>query len=66
MKQQQLIRNMSAAPKVMPPILLRWPTALDVDLGDVTVEVESSTSIDRFLLLCDRWKQSSLTKWHLT
>ena len=33
---------MKAAPKVMPPILLFWPTISEVDVGDMTVEVEPS------------------------
>jgi len=31
-----------AAPKVMPPILLCWPTTSKVDVGGMAVEVESS------------------------
>ena len=30
------------APKVMPPILLCWPTTTEADVGDMTVEVEPS------------------------
>jgi hypothetical protein len=33
---------MNGAPKVMPPISLCWPTALESDAGGVTVEVEPS------------------------
>jgi len=40
MKQQQLIRNMSAAPKVMPPSLLRWPTMSEVSVGGMAIGVE--------------------------
>jgi len=31
---------MRAAPKVMPPVLLCWPTMLEVDVGDMAVEAE--------------------------
>jgi hypothetical protein len=33
---------MNGAPKVMPPVLLCWPTALEADAGGMTVEVEPS------------------------
>ena len=33
---------MKAAPKVMPPILLCWPTIWEADVGGMTVEVEFS------------------------
>ena len=33
---------MGAALKVMPPILLYWPTTLEVDIGGTAVEVEHS------------------------
>jgi len=35
-------QDMEPAPKVMPPILLCWPTMLVVDVGGIAVEVESS------------------------
>ena len=31
-----------AAPKVMPPILLCWPTTSEADVGGMAVEVEPS------------------------
>ena len=33
---------MRAALKVMPPILLYWPTVSEVDVGDMAIEVEPS------------------------
>ncbi len=33
---------MRAAPKVMPPILLHWPTTPEADAGGMGAEVESS------------------------
>jgi len=33
---------MGYAPKVMPPILLSWPTKSEVDVADKVVEVEPS------------------------
>ena len=33
---------MSAALKVMPPVLLCWPTMSDVDVGGMAAEVEPS------------------------
>ena len=32
---------MGAALKVMPPILLRWPTTLEADVGGMAIEDES-------------------------
>ena len=34
---------MKAAPKVMPPISLYWPTAAEIDVGGAAVEVEPSS-----------------------
>ena len=34
--------NLSAAPKVMPPLLLCWPKIPVADVGDMAVEVEPS------------------------
>ncbi len=31
---------MKTVPKVMPPILSRWPTLSEVDVGGMVVEVE--------------------------
>ena len=31
-----------ATPKVMPPILLCWPTTSEVDVGDMVVKTEPS------------------------
>ena len=36
---------MRAVLKVMPPILLCWPTTSDVDVGGMAVEAEASTNI---------------------
>jgi len=36
---------MSAALKVMPPILLCWPTTSEVDVGGTAVEVDLPTNI---------------------
>ena len=58
------LKYMEAAPKVMSPILLYWPTTSEVVVGSMAVEIESSHYI---LLPCDRWQQrGSLIKWHLT
>ena len=42
-----------AASKVMPPILLCWPTMSQADIGGMTVEVEPS-SMHRFVKLLPR------------
>ena len=34
--------SMWAAPKVMPPGLVHWPTMLEADVGGMAVEVEPS------------------------
>ena len=54
---------MRAAPKIMPHILLGWPTVSEADVGDMTVEDEPSQQYsDTCLLPCDRWQQrGSLT-----
>jgi len=36
---------MRAVPKVMPPMLLCWPTISEADVSDMTVEAEPSDSI---------------------
>lgn len=55
---------MRAALRVVPQILLRWLTVLEVDVGDVAVDADpshqystipSSTPIFH-LLPCDRWQ----------
>ena len=33
---------MRVAPKVLPPILLYWPTVSDADVGVMAVEIEPS------------------------
>ena len=40
-----LLTCMGAALKVMSPTLLCWPTASDVDVGGMAVEVESPANI---------------------
>jgi hypothetical protein len=35
-------KYMRVVPNLMPPILLCWPTASEVDVGDMAVEVEPS------------------------
>ena len=60
---------MRAALKVMPPILLWWPTTPEADVcGILAVEVESSHQYFHYILfLCDRWQQrNSQTKCCLT
>ena len=43
-----------AAPKVMPPILLCWPTTSEVDVGGMAVEVEPSHHVVcRLLFIAD-------------
>jgi hypothetical protein len=32
---------MRDVPKLMPPILLRWPTTSEMDVGDMAVEAEA-------------------------
>lgn len=63
-------RNMytKAAPKVMPPILLCWPTISEEDVGDMAVKGSTFPPISHSMLLpCDRWqRRDSLTKWCLT
>jgi len=55
-----------AAPKIMPPVLLYWPTTSEADVGDMAIENELYHQYS-ILLLCDRWHQrGSLTDWHLT
>jgi len=38
----QVMLMYEAAPKIIPPILLHWPTMSEVDVGDMAVKVESS------------------------
>ncbi len=58
---------MRAAPNMMPPILLCWPTMTEVDLDGMAVEVEPSPIFHYILLPYDRWQQrGSLTKCFLT
>jgi len=53
------------APKVMPPVLLYWPTASETDVNDMTVKVDPSHQY--FFSFCCQWQQrDSLTEWHLT
>lgn len=35
-------KSMRAAPKLMPQILLHWPTTSEANFGDMAVEVEPS------------------------
>lgn len=53
-----------AAPKVIPAILLGWPTIAEVNVGDMAGEIELSQQYCFFFFsLCDRWQQrSSMTK----
>lgn len=56
---------MKAALKVMPPVLLFWPTMLEVD-GGMAVGVFAPV-FHYMLLPCNGWQYGgSLTKWHLT
>mgnify|MGYP001853334281 CR=1 FL=1 len=56
---------MSAALKVVPPVLLCWPTTSEVDGGGMAVEAESSCHY--VLFLCDKWQhRGGLTQWCLT
>jgi len=45
-----------AAPKVMPPVLLCWPTTSEVDVGCMAVEVEPSHNYStcKFLLITEQ------------
>jgi len=40
--QQVQIDNMRVASKLIPPVLLCWPTTSEADVGDMAVEVEPS------------------------
>ena len=52
--------------KLMPPILLCWPTTSEVDVAGIAVEVEPTHQYS-VLLPCDRWQQrGALTKCGLT
>ena len=63
----QLVSRARAALKVIPPILLCWPTTSEADVGGMAIEVEPSHQYCYILLPCDRWQQKgSLTEWHLT
>ena len=42
-----------AALKVMPPILLCWPTVSEADVGILTVKVEHSCQYSIMLCCCD-------------
>ena len=59
---------MSSALKVIPPILLCWPTTSEVVAGDMAVDVEPSCwySIIFCCRVTDVSEQNSLPKWHLT
>jgi len=47
-----------SAPKVMPPILLHWPTTSEVDVGETAVEGETSHQYStEFCCACNRWQQ---------
>ena len=48
---------MRDALKVMPPILIRWPTTSEMDVGDMAVEAEPSCQYCYILLSCDRRQQ---------
>ena len=48
--------NTNLALKVMPPILLYWPTVSEISFCGMEVEVESSHQYS-ILLPCDRWQQ---------
>ena len=41
-----------AAPKIMPPILLRWPTTSEVDAGVMAVETEPSNKYSITFCCC--------------
>ena len=57
---------MGAALKVMPPILLCWPTMSEVDVDGIEAVWTFLPIFCCILLLCDRWQQKgSLTKWCL-
>ena len=45
---------MRDALKVMPPILIRWPTTSEMDVGDMAVEAEPSCQYCYILLSRDR------------
>lgn len=54
---------MDAAPKVRPPILLRWPTVSEADVGSMAVEVESSHQYS--VIFCSHAKDGSRgAEWH--
>jgi len=63
-KGRALIR---ATPKVIPPILLCWPPTLEVDVGDMAVDVSTFPPVFHYILLpCERWQQRcSQTQWCL-
>jgi len=59
--------NTRTAPKVIPPILLWWPTISEVDNVGMAVEVEPSHQYSVTFRCHETWQQrGSLTKWCLT
>ena len=56
-----------SAPKVMPPVLLCWPTMSETDVGGMAVEVEPPGQYSATLLMYDGQQQrGSLTELCLT
>ena len=53
--------NAEVALKVLTPTLLCWPTASEVNVGGMAVEIETSPEILHYILfLHDRWQQRGI------
>ena len=64
MLSEQLV-HIRAVPKVMPSILLSWPTTSEIGVGGMAVGDEPSYQY--FIAFCCRVTDGSRkTKWHLT
>ena len=50
-------KPMRAVLKVMPPILLCWPTMSEVDVGGIAIEFEPSRQYSITFCCCGRWQQ---------